>query len=75
MVANSLFITGTEPMWIWSKKLAKRNGQGSNGKQTDGNTSRVKSQTHTVKIRKNLDNGNKGNHCTRKKIVTASVED
>jgi hypothetical protein len=35
-VANSLFITGTKPTRAWTKELARRNGQGSNGNKRMG---------------------------------------
>jgi hypothetical protein len=67
VVANSLFITGTD-VDSGSRNRQKGTDKIATGKETDGNTSCVKSYTHTVKIRvKNLDNRNKENFCTRKR--------
>jgi hypothetical protein len=59
--------------WNWCgsrvKKLAKMNGQGSNGKKrkTDGNTSCVKGNMHTIEIRlKKSQQRKPGNRCTQK---------
>jgi hypothetical protein len=67
VVANSLFIIGTDANFIsrnWQKgtdKIANRK------KETDGNTSHVKSNTHTVELGlKKSRQRKQGNHCARK---------
>ncbi len=57
MVANSLFITGTKTNADLDQGTGKKERTRQQWKQTDGNKSRVKSYTQTVKTEKILDNG------------------
>jgi fatty acid-binding protein DegV len=47
VVENSFFITGTEPMWIWTKKLAKRTDKVATGNKRMG-IQVVSRVTHTL---------------------------
>ncbi len=69
MVANSLFITGTD-VDSGSRNWQKGTDKIATGKETDGNTSRVKSHTHTVETRlKKYGQRKQGKSLYTKKIV------